>query len=148
MIRQCRLFLILRGESGATLPEFALTFSALMGFLIGITQVCVGYYTWEWMSECAREGTRYAIVRGSTCETSAGSSCVATASTVNSYVTSISFPNIGGGTMSANTTYPDYAEAPGERVKVTVTYTLPWKIPFVSSTAVWMTTSSEMYIIQ
>src|ERR1700727_887685 len=96
-----------RREEGDSLVEFALTFPIVLAFLLGLTAMCLGYYTYEWISECAREGTRYAIVHGANCETSAGASCTATASDVNSFVSSIGLPNLGGGTMTANTTYPD-----------------------------------------
>src|ERR1700691_1902359 len=95
------------GESGSTLLEFALTVPVLFGFLLGLTQVCLSFYTWEFISEAAREGTRYAIVHGSTCETSTGSSCLATAAQISGVVTSIGLPNLGSGTFSASTTFPD-----------------------------------------
>jgi Flp pilus assembly protein TadG len=136
------------GERGDSLVEFALTVPILLTFLLGLTAMCLGYYTYEWISEAAREGTRYAIVHGANCETSAGVSCEATASQVNSYVTSIGLPNLGGGTMSANTTYPDGDEVSPHRVKVVVTYTFPYTIPWVTSTNISLSSTSQMYIIQ
>jgi Flp pilus assembly protein TadG len=135
-------------ERGDSLVEFALTIPILLTFLLGLTEMCLGYYTYEWISEAAREGTRYAIVRGANCETSAGASCEATASDVNTYVTSIGLPNLGGGTMIANTTYPDGDEVSPHRVKVVVTYTFPYKIPWVTSSNISLTSTSEMYILQ
>jgi len=94
-----------RSQNGESLVSFALTFPVLFGFLFGIMQVSMAYYTYQWMSETAREGARYAIVHGSTCETSGGASCTSTASAVNSYVSGTGLPNIGGG---ASTIYRNH----------------------------------------
>jgi Flp pilus assembly protein TadG len=138
----------LRDENGAALVEFALTVPILFGFVFGLMQVCLLYYTYEWVSECSREATRYAVVRGSTCETSAGDSCTASATAVNAYINGIGLPNLAGGTVTANTTYPDGDEVPGHRVKVVVTYAFPYKIPFVASKSLSFSSTSEMYILQ
>lgn len=146
---------LLRGQRGETLVAFAMTMPIMLGFLLGMVQVCLGYYTYEWISEAAREGTRYAIVHGSTCETSAGTSCMVTATSgagsylsVNNYVKAIGLPNLGGGTMTVATTYPDGDEVPPHRVQVKVTYTFPYAIPFVPSSAISMSSTSEMNILQ
>jgi hypothetical protein len=146
LLRAARLLFL--SENGESLVTFALTLPTLLGFIFGIMQVCVAYYTYQWMSESAREGTRYAMVRGSTCETSGGSSCEVSASEVTSYVNGLGLPNIGGGIATVLTTYPDGDEAPGHRVQVTITYAFPYKIPFVMSKSLTMTSESVMRIIQ
>ena len=138
----------MRSEDGESLVEFALTVPILFGFVFGLMQVCLAFYSYELISDAAREGTRYAIVRGSTCETSSSTSCTASASSVSSYITGLGLPNPGGGTMSVVTTYPDGDEVPGHRVEVYVTYTFPYKIMFVTSKSLSMSSVSEMYIIQ
>jgi len=136
------------GESGATLVEFAFAMPILLTLIFGLIEVCMACYAHEMISEVAREATRYAIVHGSTCETGSGSSCTATASAVNTYASSNTLPNIGGGTITPNTTYPDGNEATGSRVLVQVTYVFPLSIPFIPATHLTMSSSSEMYIIQ
>jgi len=128
--------------------EFALTLPILFAFLVGLTQLCLGYYTYQLISEYAREGTRYAIVHGANCKTSAGASCTATAAQVNTYVEGFSYPNMGGGTVSAATTYPDGDEVSPHRVQVVVTYTFSYKIPFSPSRNLSMSSTSVMYILQ
>jgi hypothetical protein len=146
-VRLGRAFL--RDESAESIVGFALSSSVLFLFIFGLTTMCLAFYTYESISEMAREGARYAIVHGSSCETSSGSSCEVTASQVNTYVQNLGFPNVGGGDMSVNTTYPDGAEAPNaDRVKVSIGYTFPWHIPFGTSQNVSMSSTSEMYIIQ
>jgi Flp pilus assembly protein TadG len=142
----------LRGEEGSQLVEFALTLPILLGLIFGLMQICLAFYTHAYISELAREGTRYAIVHGPTCKTSGGASCTVTAAGVNSYVSGLGWPNLGGGTLSASnvtTTYPGTGgELVGNPVVVTVTYQFPYKIPFVTSKTLSLSSTSEMTIIQ
>ena len=146
---------LVHGENGESLVGFAMALPLLLGFLFGLMQVCLGFYTYEWISEAAREGTRYAIVHGATCESSTGISCMVTGTegagsflSVDRYVSGIGLPNLGGGTMNVLTTYPDGDEVPPHRVMVSVTYTLPYKIPFISSRPITMSSASQMSILQ
>ena len=138
-----------RDEEGSALVEFALTVPILFTFFFGLIQVCLASYMHQVISETAREGTRYAMVHGSTCVTGNGStSCTATALAVNTYVAAHGFPNIGGGTLGINTTYPDGNENPDSRVQVNVTYLFPFRIPFVQSSTLTMSSTSVTYIVQ
>ena len=80
-------------EEGATTVEFAVVLVVLMTFLFGIMEFGRALYTYHFLSEVAREGTRYAMVRGSTytasCATTTTFGCEATAANVTSYVKSI-----------------------------------------------------------
>jgi hypothetical protein len=51
-------------EEGATLVEMALSASVLFVLLFGIIEVCMALYAYNFVSEAAREATRYAVVRG------------------------------------------------------------------------------------
>ena len=135
-------------QQGSALVEFALTVPILFSFFFGLIQVCLASYCHQVISECAREGTRYAMVHGSTCQNASGSSCTVSAATVNSYVASTGWPNLGGGTMAANTTFPDASQAPGSRVQVTVTYLFPFRGPFIPPTTLTMSSTSVTYIVQ
>jgi Flp pilus assembly protein TadG len=135
-------------EEGSALVEFALTVPVLIAFFFGLIQVCMASYMHAVVSESAREGTRFAMVHGSTCTTGSGASCTVTAAMVNSYVSSNGWPNIGGGTMTINTTYPDGNEAPGSRVQVSVTYAFPFSVPMVPKSTLTMSSTSVMYIAQ
>jgi hypothetical protein len=120
----------------------------LATFVFGAIQACLGFYTYEWISECAREGSRYAMVHGSSCQTAAGASCTATASQVNAYVSGLGLPNLGGATETVNTTYPSGNQAPGSLVRVNITYTFPYTIPYVLTNPISMSATSEMFILQ
>jgi hypothetical protein len=137
-----------KSESGQAIIEIAIALPIVAAFTFGMIEFCLAYYTYCMISESAREGTRYAIVRGATCQTGGGGSCTATASTVNSVVTQLGWPNLGNGTMSANTTYPDGNENPGSRVQVVVNYVFPYNIPFAPKGTMHMSSTSVMYIVQ
>ncbi|MGA7339003.1 MAG: TadE family protein [Terracidiphilus sp.] len=139
-------------DSGESLVSFALTAPILFGVVFGLMQACLAFYSHEYISELAREGSRYAIVHGASCETSTGSSCAASTTSTNStsvatYVKGIALPNIAGGTVGVTTSSPS-GESGGDFVTVKVTYTFPDHIFFVSSSSLTMSSSSTMQIIQ
>ena len=135
-------------DEGSSLVEFAVSIPVLLTFFFGLIQVCIATYTRGAISECAREGTRYAMVHGSSCQTASNSSCTQTASNINTYAASSAWPNIGGGSLIVNTTYPDGNENPGSRVQVKVTYAFPFRIPMIPASTLGMTSTSVMYIVQ
>jgi Flp pilus assembly protein TadG len=147
-LRRVRRWNRASGEEGSALVEFALTAPLLLTFFFGLIEVSMAIYTHQVISETAREGTRYAMVHGSTCVNGSGAACTLTASAVNSYVAAIPWPNIGGGATTINTTYPDGNEAPGSRVQVNITYAFPFRVPFVPTSTLTMQSTSVMYIVQ
>jgi Flp pilus assembly protein TadG len=152
--RRFRVQTLERGECGESLVSFALTVPILFGLIFGLMQLCMALYSHEYISELAREGARYAIVHGPDCLTSSGTSCMVTATSsagsfpsVNDYVLHSGLPNFSGGKVTVSTTYPN-GEAVNQPVLVKVTCAFPFQIPFVTSTTLAMSSSSEMYIIQ
>jgi Flp pilus assembly protein TadG len=137
-----------RGESGQALIEVALALPIIAAFSFAVIEISLAFYSYCMISESAREGTRYAIVRGATCTTGAGSSCTATASSINSAVSGLGWPNLGNGTMTPNATFPDGNENPGSRVQVTVSYVFPYNLPFLPKGSIHMSSTSVMYIVQ
>ncbi len=135
-------------EDGQALVEFALTLPLIAGFIFTMIEICLTFYSYCMISECAREGTRYAIVHGGSCVTPppANASCSATAAQVETYVAQIGFPNLAGGTMSSVASFAD--QNPKTPVQVTVTYTFPIRLPFVSARAVSMSSTSVMRYVQ
>jgi hypothetical protein len=111
-------------------------------------QLCVAFYSYNLISQVAREGSRYAMVRGASCPNTTNPTCEVTAAQVNSYVSGLGYPNIGGGTLTIATTYPNGNEAVGSPVKVTVTYVLNITMPFVPKNSLTMTSTSQAYIVQ
>jgi Flp pilus assembly protein TadG len=135
-------------DEGSSLIEFAVSLSVLMTFTFALMEMCVGYYTNGMISEVAREGSRYAIVHGSTCTTSSGGSCTVTAAQVKTFTQSLGYPNPGGGSLVATASFPDGDEVPGHRVLVTISYSMPIRFPFIPTRALGLSASSEMTIVQ
>ena len=139
---------LLRGDRGEAAMTMVLSVPIMVCFIFGLMQVCVAYYSYERISEIAREGTRYAIVRGATCETYAGGSCTISASSLQTYVLGLGFPDLAGGTTSVVASFPDGDEAIGHHVRVVVTYVFPYKIPYSTAKSFTLTSTSQMTFIQ
>jgi Flp pilus assembly protein TadG len=139
---------LLDEEDGGELLEFGISITVLFTFVFVTIQLCIAFYSYGLISEAAREGSRYAIVRGATCTTGAGSSCTATAAQIETFVNGLGFPNIGGGTMNVVASFPNGNQNPGSPVLVRITYTVPITLAFVPKNSMSFTSSSEMYILQ
>jgi Flp pilus assembly protein TadG len=156
----------LRNDRGSTLVEFALVLTALMMFLLGIMDFSRMLYTYHFVGEAAREGTRYAVVHGSTfttgCSGTVSYSCSAKASDVQSYVQGLTPPGITSGSLSVNTTWPGTAPAgaltgcstangnnsPGCLVQVSVSYPFKFMFPFLPKSTCTLSSTSVMVIAQ
>lgn len=143
-----RLLLCLRRNEGGALIDTALTLPILLTFFFCFMEACFTIYAKNMITECAREGTRYAMYRGSTCPTSSNPTCMVNAAQVNAYVSSLGWPNLAGGTMTVNTTYSKPTEAPGNYVQVQVNYSMPVKMPFVPVTTFELSSTSRTTILQ
>jgi Flp pilus assembly protein TadG len=151
---------MIHDDSGQTMVEFAITLTVFLTAVFTLIELCLVFYTSSTIYECAREGTRYAIVRGSTCLTGgtsgAGASCTASASAINTYVSGLGYPNAGGGAMTVSTTFSADGStfttsgnnAPNDLVRVQITYNFPIKVPFVPRNTLNLKAQSEMTILQ
>jgi Flp pilus assembly protein TadG len=143
-------------DRGQTVVEAVLCTLILLMLLIGVMEVSMALYTYHFISDAAREGTRYAIVRGSACT---DSDCPATAAAISTYVTGLGFLN----SMTVTTTWsqgpgptctpPSCCSStscnnPGNLVQVSVQYQIPLVLPFKSVTNVTMNSTSQMLISQ
>jgi Flp pilus assembly protein TadG len=144
--------------------------------MLGIIDFCRAAYSYHFVSDAAREATRYAAVRGSTC-TNDGScandgNCTnyATRTCVPTYVESIAPPGIdtsstgcgGSGCLATSASWTPLANspavcnstnnAPGCTVQVKVSYTFTFLFPLVyrtfsSTGTMTLSSSSEMIIV-
>ncbi len=83
-----------RDDRGSSLVEYAIVVPVLLTFLFGIMDFSRFLYTYHFISEVAREATRYAVVRGSSfsgtaCASTATFACDATSANIQSYVRSL-----------------------------------------------------------
>ena len=129
--------------------EFAMASIILFTLVFGVIAICLALYSYNVTAEAAREATRYAIVRGSSC-TSFATACPATATDIQTYVRGLGFPGINPSpsTLTATASWPNGNNKPGSPVQVTVQYTFPLVIPFVPSQALTMSSTSAMVISQ
>jgi Flp pilus assembly protein TadG len=140
-------------DSGSALAEFAIVSTALIVLILGIIDFGAALYTYHLVSNGARLGTRYAIVRGSSC-TAAG--CPATSAGIQTYVRAQA-PGIDPNAMSVSATWPGNAgcssvsaayNGPGCVVAVRVQYPFRLIIPLMPSLTLNMTSTSQMVIAQ
>jgi Flp pilus assembly protein TadG len=156
------------GERGSAIMETAMSMVIFLTFLFGIFEVALALYTYFFIAEAAREGTRYAIVRGSTaggtgtaCAAYTSYDCQASKDQIKSYIQNLGFPGIN----PSNMTIPDpvwtaYVNAgyscpasppcnsPGNQVAVTVQYNFPLVLPFAPKLTYTMSSTSAMIIAQ
>jgi hypothetical protein len=144
--------------------EMALSIVLLVTFMFGIMQISLAVYTYHFVSEAAREGIRYAILRGSSLGTNCSEvpgppTCVAQASDIQTYVQSLGFPGINPNNMTVATAWTVYPTGgtctpsascnnPGNLVTITVKYNFPLSIPFVPAKTIAMSSTSAMVISQ
>ena len=151
----------IRADSGATIVEFTVSAGALLLVLFGIIEMCLALYTYDFVSDAARAGTRYAIVRGSACVNLPD--CGANQSQIQTFLQGFKYPGIDSRSLnvtvtwfSASATQPTtwttcgttQCDNPGNAVQVQVTYVFPLHIPFWRNASVNMSSSSQMVISQ
>ena len=67
-----------QGERGNTMIEFGLSFVLFFCIILGVLDVARGIYTYSFLEGAAKEGSRYAMVHGSSSGSQATSSSVQT----------------------------------------------------------------------
>jgi Flp pilus assembly protein TadG len=152
-----------RGELGASVVEMALASTILFAFIVGIMSMSLAIYSYHYISEAAREGTRYAIVRGSSagaaCSSYTSGACTASSANIQTYVKSLGFPGINGNNMTVNPSWSAYPTGvtctpsascnnPGNLVTVNIVYTFPIHVPFVRASAFTLNSTAAMVISQ
>ena len=144
------------GEEGSAMVETALSLGILLTFLFGVMETGFALFTYHFISNAARETTRYAIVRGSSCAGFA-SACPATKNEIRTFATTLGFSGITTSDVSVSYAgYPAGATCtpsaacnnPGNMVTVIVTYHFPFNVPFVPATTLAMSSTSSMIISQ
>lgn len=148
------LSLVKDNECGAALVETALSFGVLSSLLIGVMMTSMLLFSYHFISEAAREGTRYAIVRGAKC-TSWSTACPASQTDVQTYIQGLGYPIINSANITATTSWPDtsspncntQSNSPGCRVQVQVKYPFTLSIPFVPTIPIVNMSSTSVMVI-
>jgi Flp pilus assembly protein TadG len=149
-----------RYQRGTTLPETAIVLVVMLMVLFGIIDFGRAMYTYSFVANIAREGARWAIVRGSQCTVLTGG-CPATAPQVQAYVQSLSEGATTASSISVTTSWPGTGtgcsggtggaglhNVAGCPVVVTVTYPFKFILPYMPRPTLTMSSSSTMVISQ
>jgi Flp pilus assembly protein TadG len=153
---------LLQEERGDTLVEMALSLVLVLATMFGIIQFSEALYACGFVSWAAQQGTRYAVVRGSTwsgnsCTSTTTLNCDATAANITSYVQGLTPPGITAGSLTVNATWPGYnvyqatsgcgtTNSPGCVVQLQVSYQFTLNLPFVPSSQFTFSSTSEQAI--
>lgn len=157
----------LRNEEGSNLTETAIGMMVFLSVFFGIIQCSFAIYSYNWVSEAAREGTRWAMVRGANCNNDLGSTfCTsggATSDQITSYVKGLAYPGLNKSNITVNTNWytpstttprtwslctTSPCNQPGYQVQVLVNYQFPMGIPFWKKVTLNMQGTSAMVITQ
>lgn len=141
-------------ERGSSLPEMAMVLVGLLSFLFGIVDFARATYTYAFVAQLARQGARWAIVRGSQCVFL--DHCNATSSQIQAYVQSLSegVTNASNITVSnaswSNCPPGSTGHAPGCTLSLTVTYPFSFVLLYMPAnvTGFIMTSTSQMVVSQ
>jgi hypothetical protein len=152
------------GEEGAALVEMAISITMFVSALIGVVYLIFGLYSYNFVADAAREASRYASTRGAQCSVNTPrlGDCGLIATRVEALVQGMQYPGLNARNLVANTqwlqanttgptgwtTCAGECNAPGNMVKVVVTYAYPISVPFWARTTIDVSSTSTMVISQ
>ena len=128
---------------GQTSLEFGIIATAFLFFIFAITNMAQAVYAYNWVAYAAREGSRWAAVRGADIVNSG--TPMTTSSDVSNYVEGET-RGLNLSNMSVAATWSDPTEKPGSTVLVNVTYKFNFTAPFTSLGPITMGSTSQMVI--
>ncbi len=150
-------------QRGEAILEAAFVGVLILFMMFGTLDFSRAMYAYHWVSYAAREGTRWASVRGAGCQTLPGG-CPATGAQVQTFVRSIVAPVMDSAAVSATTTWTGKGgdgtdctnggdlppNSAGCVVKVQVDYSFGFILPLSSVTGktVDLQSTSQMVISQ
>ena len=151
-------------ERGDSLVEFGISISVLLMSVFGVIDCARAIYTYHFVSYAAQEGARYAMVRGedwsSSCASATSYGCIASASNVSTYVQSLTPLGITASKVTVTTTWPQTTatgsstgcntaatqNAKGCLVKVNVSYSFKFMLPYLPTGSLAMASTSDEVI--
>lgn len=148
-----------RKERGASLPETAIIMTVLLAMMFGIIDFGRALYTYSFVAQLARQGARWAIVRGANC-TAYSTACPASSGTtdVQPYIQSLNYGALNTSQINAHLTWSNSSlncpalgagvpsNKPGCIAQVTVSYPFSFMLPWVPNTTITMSSTSQMII--
>jgi Flp pilus assembly protein TadG len=150
-------------QRGASLPETAIVIAVVLALVFGIIDFGRFMYTYSFVANAARQGARWAMVRGSVSCTNAPNlpNCGATANDIETYVQSLSVGLTDSNKITIDKTVSDVwpgctslaatgsaKKSPGCIVSVQVNYPFKFILPYMPGPAYTMSSTSKMIITQ
>ena len=157
-------------DAGGSIVEIAISSSILFAMFFGVFEFAWASYAYHYVSDAAREGARYAIVRGSVSCTNTPnlSNCNATPAMISTYVKGLNYPGINPANLTVTTSWLSATTStstgstvttwaacssgtcnqPQYMVNVVVAYAFPLTIPFVPNKTINVTSTSQMVVQQ
>jgi Flp pilus assembly protein TadG len=141
-------------ERGSALAETAVVMTVLLMLMFGIIDFGRALYTYSFVAQLARQGARWAIVRGADSCAGGIDNCNATSAELQTYVQSLNEGATNASSISATLTTGTSpgctsGNAPGCTAIVTVTYPFKFLLPFMPSGSlgtIHMSSTSTMVI--
>jgi Flp pilus assembly protein TadG len=168
-----RFKLPIERDDGSTIVETTIALTVFFLMLFAIVEFGRALYAYHFVSNAAREATRFAAVHGKTCNTDAdGGSCTPTGgpaspgnpTPINDFVSTITPPGIDPTKVTTTPAWPveadspticgaavtgiggPYPNYPGCTVQVQVSYVFDFLVPLVHTGSVTLSSTSEMVI--
>ena len=137
-------------ERGTSMLEFSIAVLALLLFVFGIFEFGRALFAYHTVSNAARLGTRWAMVRGASCSAPLDH-CNAAQADVLAYVQSQVVSVMDPSQITVDVSWPGTgacanSNARGCPVSVTVHYPFSFALPFVSSQALTLSSTSQMTV--
>ncbi|MFY9632968.1 MAG: TadE/TadG family type IV pilus assembly protein [Candidatus Cybelea sp.] len=138
------------GERGASLVETVIVMGVLLALMFGIIDFGRALYTYSFVAQLARQGARWAIVRGANCTVLCPSG-PAGPSDVQTYVQSLSEGATDPTQITVTAVWSGTgctaSHTPGCLVTVNVSYPFRFFLPFVlPGHSITMSSSSQMVV--
>ena len=158
-ITRCR-----KGQHGAALLEYAFVVILFLTLMFGIGGFGHALYAYHFVSNAAREGSRWAAVRGHNCTDDGSCTAPATATDIQNYVKTIIPQGVDSTKVTITPTWPVRADSPtlcsaavggvgpfsnypGCTVEVKVQYTFNMIFPLVTTGPLTFSSTSDVIII-
>jgi Flp pilus assembly protein TadG len=134
-----------KAERGTTMVETAVVMSVLLAFMFGIIDFGRATYTYAFVAQLARQGARWAMVRGSQCTGVTPCPAQSGSSDITTYIRSLSNGATDATQLTANLNLPN-GNAPGSVAEVTVSYPFCFMLSSLPAGTFTMSSTSEMII--
>jgi len=140
------------------MPETAIVMAVILALLFSIIDFGRAMYTYAFVAQLARQGARWAIVRGSQCTLL--DHCNATQADIQTYVRTLSEGATNANNITVTASWPpnqcasgQSGNAPGCVVSVTVNYPFSFMLPYLPRSqgaplVMNMASTSQMVISQ